>query len=126
VFHSFLLNLIFYFSPYCIGSVHKELGDVNRGPSDYRSKKGGQTFSFGNGYLATLNNDTNPPPPGTPLELTPPFALYGPACKFWTDQDADNSKYGRPICDQQFLPDGGRCNIFEGGHIHVYNEIAQE
>jgi hypothetical protein len=27
-------------------------------------------------------------------------------------------------CDEQNLPDGGRCSIFEGGHIHMYNGFS--
>ena len=61
-----------------------------------------------------------------PLELTPPFAVYGAINAYWqNEQGGFEGKYGRPICDEQSLPDGGRCSIFEGGHIHSYNETCQ-
>ena len=60
----------------------------------------------------------------TPIELTPPFAVYGGICGFWDAAGGLESTYGRPICDEQGLPDGSRCSIFEGGHIHWYNGEA--
>jgi hypothetical protein len=104
-----------------------ELGGLERAPRDWGdAKKPGQYVSFSNGLLGTLSNDNMFPPPGTPLELTPPFAVYGGPYSFWSDQGGSKSKFGRPICDQQALADGGRCNIFEGGHIHFYNGSSQE
>jgi hypothetical protein len=29
------------------------------------------------------------------------------------------------LVDEQDLPDGGRCGVFEGGHIHRYGNIAK-
>jgi len=93
---------------------------------DWKSRKAGKVFSCSDGHLGTLSEDFNPPPLGTPLELTPPFAVYGIIFRFWRDAGSSTSKYGRPLCDEQALPDGGRCGIFEGGHIHIINGKAVE
>jgi len=61
----------------------------------------------------------------TPLELIPPFALYGVIYDFHKKEGGLAGKYGRPLCDEQDLGDGGRCSIFEGGHIHMYNGVAR-
>lgn len=61
-----------------------------------------------------------------PLALIEPFYVLNPINTVWEQAGAHNSKYGRPLCDEQDLPDGGRCSIFEGGHIHAYNGEAQE
>lgn len=58
-------------------------------------------------------------PNTTPIELIPPFAVYGTICEFYKKERGIEGKYGRPLADEQDLGDGGRCSIFEGGHIHI-------
>lgn len=83
----------------------------------------------------TLSDDPNigyglaqpygvPYSPPRALELTAPFAVYGTIYQYWWEQGGWLSLYKRQICDEQSLPDGGRCSIFEGGHIHLYNGKA--
>ncbi|KDR68347.1 hypothetical protein GALMADRAFT_104893 [Galerina marginata CBS 339.88] len=60
-----------------------------------------------------------------PLETIPPFALYRTIYDFFRSEGDLGGKYGRPLCDEQDLGDGGRCSIFEGGHIHMYNGVAR-
>jgi len=64
-------------------------------------------------------------PNTTPIELIPPFAVYGTICEFYKKEGGIEGKYGRPLADEQDLGDGGRCSIFEGGHIHMYRGVAQ-
>jgi len=63
--------------------------------------------------------------PNTPIELTPPFAVYGGIYRYWEGVGSLGLTYGRPICDKQRLPDGSRCSIFEGGHILWCNGEAK-
>jgi uncharacterized protein with LGFP repeats len=49
------------------------------------------------------------------------FAVYGPIRKYWTGV---RGGWGRPMTDEQDLQDGGRCQVFEGGHIHRYGDTA--
>lgn len=98
----------------------------------HNNEQGGQRYHFLNGHLVSLSNE----PPflsnksamayDKPLALVEPFAVYGEIHTVWDKAGCHRSKYGRPICDEQDLPDGGRCSIFEGGHIHLYNGQAQE
>jgi len=87
----------------------------------------GQNVTFWGGRLVSLSNNPNDfnVTFSTPIELTPPFAVYGGIYKFWDAAGGLESTYGRPICDEQGLPDGSRCSIFEGGHIHWYNGEAK-
>jgi uncharacterized protein with LGFP repeats len=61
-----------------------------------------------------------------PLALVEPFAVYGVVCQVWEKAGGLEGALGRPLCDEQDLPDGGRCSVFEGGHIHMYNGEAKE
>jgi len=99
-------------------------------------EKVGQYMWFSEGFLVALSDDPRlgyglapgygiPYSPPKVLELTPPFAVYGAIYEFWLSQGGWDSLYGRPICDEQSLPDGGRCSIFEGGHIHLYGGQAR-
>ncbi|KAF8899634.1 hypothetical protein CPB84DRAFT_1815643 [Gymnopilus junonius] len=118
--------------------------------------KPGQNFHFMSGLLVSLNNAESSQSPGgshrpyspqaggylgasqqgmgglqvaqndLPFELTQPFAVYGPIYEFFRREQGLEGKFGRPLCDEQDLGDGGRCQIFEGGHIHMYNGIAKE
>ncbi|KZP24996.1 hypothetical protein FIBSPDRAFT_950692 [Athelia psychrophila] len=54
------------------------------------------------------------------LVYSEPFAVYGTILRFWEKKGGINSKFGRPICDERDLPGGGRCGVFEGGHIHYH------
>jgi hypothetical protein len=49
------------------------------------------------------------------------FGVYGPICSYWTGVAGG---WGRPLTDEQDLQDGGRCVVFEGGHIHRYGDKA--
>lgn len=99
-------------------------------------KKPGQYFHFLAGLLVSLDNTEAPqggrqayiPPARSdlPFELTQPFAIYGPIYEFFRKEKGLEGRLGRPLCDEQDLGDGGRCQIFEGGHVHMYNGIAQE
>jgi hypothetical protein len=102
-------------------------------------QKAGQYFGFDDGRLISLSKTPTPDyrtpggygaydqNPSLPLELTSPFAVYGAIFKFWKDEkEGTKGPYGRPICDEQALADGGRCTIFEGGHIHCYDGRAGE
>jgi hypothetical protein len=61
-----------------------------------------------------------------PWELIPPFAVYDTIFEYFRRQGGLDGRFGRPLCDEQDLGDGGRCSIFEGGHIHLYNGQARE
>lgn len=60
------------------------------------------------------------------LALAEPFAVYGAILRLWEKEGGIKSKYGGPLCDERDLPDGGRCSVFEGGHIHCHNGEAKE
>jgi len=42
----------------------------------------------------------------------------GRSTRKWIELGGLTGEYGRPLCDERDLPDGGRCTAFEGGHIH--------
>ena len=88
----------------------------------------GQYMVFDNSYLVSHSADVDSnSPPGTPLELTPPFVVIGGIWSFWKSAGEFSSTYGRPLCDEQITADGERCSIFEGGHIHCNDEgLAEE
>lgn len=58
------------------------------------------------------------------LVYSEPFVVYGTILRFWEKKGGINSKFGRPICDERDLPGGGRCGVFEGGHIHYHGTDA--
>ena len=49
---------------------------------------------------------------------TPPSAVYGKIYAKCIELGGFRGGDGRPLCDERDLPDGGRCTVFEGGHIH--------
>ena len=55
---------------------------------------------------------------------TPPSAVYGKIFALWQLAGGVKSGWGRPLADEQDLPDGGRCSVFEGGHIHWVGGVA--
>ena len=88
----------------------------------------GQHFHFYQGHLVSHAIDgpqTSYGPSNMPSELTPPYAVYGDIFHFWNNAGEFTSTYGRAICDEQSTIDGGRCSIFEGGHIHWLNGEAR-
>jgi uncharacterized protein with LGFP repeats len=120
---------------------------------DNPARKGGQNFSTWAGYLVSLSNEPSTSIQSTggysqgsagssygrnalnaalggnsqqmPLVLVEPFAVYGAMYKAWNNEGDFEGKLGRPLCDEQDLADGGRCMIFEGGHIHINNGEAK-
>ena len=67
---------------------------------------GGEMLQFNDGILVSIADDT------------PPFVVYGKIYAKWIELGGLTGEYGRPLCDERDLPDGGRCTAFEGGHIH--------
>ncbi|KDQ06245.1 hypothetical protein BOTBODRAFT_39718 [Botryobasidium botryosum FD-172 SS1] len=90
-----------------------------KGPGDLHTyKRGGIYFSFFRGRLSTIDPNPN--------SSIPPVVVYGLIHSVWEREGGADGKFGRPLTDEQDLPDGGRCSIFEGGHIHKYQDQAQQ
>lgn len=87
---------------------------VQSGPPMYQLPQQSPSFPSGSKGPNTI-----------PIELIPPFAVYGTISEFYVKEGGVDGKYGRPLADEQDLGDGGRCSIFEGGHIHMYRGVAQ-
>ncbi|KAF9523845.1 hypothetical protein CPB83DRAFT_798747 [Crepidotus variabilis] len=62
---------------------------------------------------------------GVSWDLIPPFAVTGGIFALFEREGGVGGTLGRPLCDEQDLGDGGRCQIFEGGHVHMYNGEAR-
>jgi hypothetical protein len=73
---------------------------------------GGQTYGFDEGKLISIGNN-------------PPCVIYGKIHSLWVSLGGVNSGFGRPLADIQDLPDGGRCSVLEGGHIHGYGDAVK-
>jgi len=55
----------------------------------------------------------------------PVVALWGKIKDVHGQVGGVESGFGRPLTDVVDLSDGGRCAIFEGGHIHEYGQKAE-
>jgi hypothetical protein len=55
----------------------------------------------------------------------PIVALWGRIKDKQSQLGGVDSGFGRPLTDVVDLSDGGRCAIFEGGHIHEYGNDAK-
>jgi len=55
----------------------------------------------------------------------PIVCIYGPIWSFYEQVgEIAQSVFGRPLSDVRDLPDGSRCAVFEGGHIHQWGSDA--
>jgi uncharacterized protein with LGFP repeats len=45
-------------------------------------------------------------------------------CGKWSSLGGVHSRLGHPLADPQDLPDGGHCQVFEGGHLHQYGDVV--
>jgi hypothetical protein len=91
-------------------TIVESLG-IPRGLSD--NPFGGQSFRFDNGDLVSLNKESLP------------YVILGDIRTFWRRLGSVNSGWGRPLADEQGLPDGGRCSVMEGGHIHYKGGVVR-
>lgn len=84
------------------------------GDLDVSSTTGGGVFKFEEGGLYQFDN----------TRRIPIVAIWGRIKGKHDEVGGTDSGYGRPLTDVVDLSDGGRCAIFEGGHIHEYGDKA--
>jgi hypothetical protein len=77
---------------------------------------GFRRFNFDNGDIASYDHSGR----------YPIVCVYGPIFKFYDMLGgAANSALGRPLSDVRDLPDGSRCAVFEGGHLHQWADKVE-
>jgi len=89
-------------------SIAKHLGGIRNGGPVFPNLAGGERLRFTQGEIVMFDNLA--------------CAVYGAIYDVWTGVEGG---WGRPLADEQDLEDGGRCSIFEGGHIHRYGDDAR-